>query len=243
MSKDHSWVIRAEDAGLTYKSRVWGFKNFQYNALRNMNFEVRKGETLGIMGRNGCGKSSLLRMLAGVIDPTEGVMRYKKQTSRMLLTLGLGFDGNLSGRDNAILSAMLQGFTKAQARGAVEEIKTFSELGSFFDQPVKVYSSGMKGRLGFSTALKTDVDVLLIDEVLSVGDAHFKHKAEKAMMEKIDSGQTVVFVSHSGGQVDKVCDRAIWLEKGEIKLSGDTKSVAKEYKAFMNELNRKGDAA
>lgn len=233
-------LLEAKNIQYSYRSRLWGFKRFDYPVLKGLDFSVYRGETLGIMGRNGCGKSSLLRILNGIVAPTGGELLHEKRITRILLTLGLGFDKDLSGRDNAMLSAMLQGYTRERARASLEEIKEFSELGEFFERPVKTYSSGMSARLGFSTAMKTEVDLLLIDETLSVGDQHFSHKAEKAMMEKINSDQTVIFVSHNGAQVNKVCSRALWLEDGEIKAEGDTKAVAEEYKQFMDELNRNG---
>lgn len=233
-------LLEARDLRFGYASRLWGFKRFEFEVLKGLNFNVYRGETLGIMGRNGCGKSSLLRILNGVVAPTGGELFQSGPLTRILLTLGLGFDKDLTGRDNAILSAMLQGYSRKRAREALEEIKEFSELGDFFERPVKTYSSGMRSRLGFSTALKTEVDLLLIDETLSVGDRHFSKKAEKAMMEKINSEQTVIFVSHSGAQVKKVCSRAIWLEEGVVKAEGDTSEVATEYKHFMDKLDKEG---
>ncbi len=233
-------LLSVKDIEYGYNTRMWGFKRLSYPVLKGVNFEVRRGETLGVMGRNGCGKSSLLRILNGVVAPTGGKIEHAPHVSRILLTLGMGFDKSLSGRDNALLAAMLQGHSKKRALAELEGIKEFSELGAFFERPVKTYSSGMRARLGFSTALMTEVDLLMIDETLSVGDQQFNKKAEKAMMEKINSEQTVVFVSHSGAQVNKVCSRALWLEDGVIKAEGETKEVAKEYKHFMDSLSKKG---
>jgi len=233
-------LLETRDLRFSYCSRIWGFKRLDFPVLKGLNFEVKRGETLGVMGRNGCGKSSLLRILNGVIAPTSGEIIHPEGTTRMLLTLGMGFDKSLSGRDNAMLASMLQGYSRERARAALEGIKEFSELGDFFERPVKTYSSGMSSRLGFATAMKTDVDLLMIDETLSVGDRQFNKKAEKAMMEKINSEQTVIFVSHSGAQVNKVCSRALWLEDGAIQAEGETREVAKEYKQFMDQLQKKG---
>lgn len=233
-------LIKAEDLEYGYSSRLWGLKRLNYPVLKGLNFNVYRGETLGIMGRNGCGKSSLLRILNGVVAPTGGKLIHEKGITRILLTLGLGFDSSLSGRDNALLSVMLQGASRKKAESLLEDIKEFSELGDFFEHPVKTYSSGMKSRLGFSTAMKTEVDLLLIDETLAVGDRQFSKKAEKAMMEKINSDQTVVFVSHSGAQVNKVCSRGLWLEGGVIQAEGDTREVAKEYTKFMDSVRKSG---
>jgi len=233
-------LLQAKDLRFSYHSRTWGFKRMNLPVLKGLNFEVKRGETLGVMGRNGCGKSSLLRILNGVIAPTGGELSHPAGITRILLTLGMGFDKSLTGRDNAMLSAMLQGYSRERARDSLEGIKEFSELGEFFERPVKTYSSGMRSRLGFATAMKTDVDLLMIDETLSVGDRQFNKKAEKAMMEKINSEQTVIFVSHSGAQVNKVCSRALWLEEGIIQAEGETREVAREYKSFMDRVVKKG---
>ena len=150
-------------------------------------------------------------------------MRPGKTAS--LLTLGLGFRPDLSGRDNALLAAMLQGSSRKQAESFLDEIQEFSELGDSFEEPVKTYSAGMRSRLGFTTALLTHVDILLIDEILSVGDAHFRSKAQSAMQSRITSEQTVVFVSHMAEQVKSMCDRAIWLESGKIVAEGNAIDV------------------
>ena len=156
----------------------------------------------------------------------------------LLLSLGLGFKADLSGRDNAMLGAMLQGSTKKQAMGFLEGIKEFSELGDSFEEPVKTYSSGMRSRLGFTTALMTHVDILLIDEVLSVGDAQFKGKAETAMKERISGNQTVVFVSHSENQIQELCNRALWIDQGKIRCEGDTEMVLDAYRASIQKRSR-----
>ena len=161
--------------------------------------------------------------------PTSGTVTRRKGTSAALLSLGLGFRPDLSGRDNAFLGAMLQGSNRRQAREFLEDIKEFSELGYSFEEPVKTYSSGMRSRLGFATALVTHVDILLIDEVLSVGDAQFRSKAESAMKQRIGGDQTVVFVSHMGTQMKSLCDRAIWIDDGKIKSEGETEIVLDTY--------------
>ena len=191
--------------------------------------QLYDGETLGIVGRNGVGKTTLLRVLAGILAPTKGRVTMARGKSASLLTLGLGFKPDLTGRDNAFLSAMLQGSSREQALSFLDDIKDFSELGDSFDEPVKNYSSGMRSRLAFTTALMTHVDVLLIDEILSVGDAHFRGKALAAMEARITGKQTVVFVSHMADQVEKLCDRVIWLDNGNIVANGDAKEVTSAY--------------
>jgi len=231
-------IMVLDDVWLKYKTRSGMFGRFEHVALHGISLELYRGETLGILGTNGCGKSSLLRMLAGVIEPTSGMVECSKGVKRSLLALGLGFRPDLSGRDNALISAMLQGIPKSRALNLLEEIREYSELSEFFEQPVKTYSAGMRARLGFATALKTEVDILLIDEVLGVGDAHFRDKAQKAIMNKIAGDQTVVFVSHNPVLVKKICKRAIWLDQGKVRMQGDTLEISEAYQQFVNQLNK-----
>jgi lipopolysaccharide transport system ATP-binding protein len=179
------------------------------------------------------GKTTLLRLMAGILAPTNGRVTVLPGKTCSLLSLGLGFRPDLSGRDNAVLSAVLQGASRRQALGYLQEIKDFSELGDSFDEPVKTYSAGMRARLGFTTALMTHVDILLVDEVLSVGDAHFKAKAQQAMKARIRGDQTVVFVSHTIAQVEELCDRVIWIERGKIRAEGPPDSVLRDYEEAM----------
>jgi len=200
----------------------------RFQALSSINLEIYPGETLGIIGSNGSGKSTLLKILAQIYQPDEGEIVFNANKIS-LLSLALGFDARLSGFDNAILSSMLLGATFREARQKVDSIIAFSELGEFATHPVRTYSSGMRARLGFSVALNMKADVLLIDEALAVGDAKFKAKSEKAIVERVTSSQTVVLVSHSAGQIKRLCDRAVWIEKGEIELEGDTDFVTEQY--------------
>jgi len=236
MNKKADTFLSVNNISLKYKTRSGLFKRFEHVALNNISFELYKGETLGILGRNGCGKSSLLKILTGIIRPTSGHVNINKDITRSLLTLGLGFRKDLSGRDNAILSAMLGGLNKHDALQSLDEIKAFSELNDFFEQPVRTYSAGMRARLGFSTAIKTNVDILLIDEVLGVGDTHFKQKAQNHMTNKMNSDQTIVFVSHNLEQIQALCDRVIWIENGAIKSQGDTKKISQQYQQYMQRL-------
>ncbi|QIR15135.1 ABC transporter ATP-binding protein [Shewanella aestuarii] len=222
-------ILSVNNLTLEYRTRSGLFKMFTHKALDNISFKIAKGEVFGVLGKNGSGKSSLLQLLAGTLQPDSGTVDCSKDITRALLALGLGFNVNLTGRDNALISCMLDGYTKKQALILVEQINEFAELGHFFDQPVKTYSSGMKSRLGFATAMITEVDILLIDEVLSVGDNTFKKKAESALQNKINGEQTVIFVSHSIEQIKKICDRCIWLEEGKIIAEGNTKEVMEHY--------------
>ncbi len=229
-------ILSAKNITLKYQSRFSFFKRFEHTALDNVSFDLYRGETMGILGRNGCGKSSLLKILAGIINPTSGKLECDRSVKRALLALGLGFRPDLSGRQNALVSAMLQGLCRREAQALLERINQFAELGDFFDQPVKTYSAGMRARLGFSTAITIEVDILLVDEVLSVGDMHFSTKAQAYMRERVGGEQTVVFVSHNPQQIDKICDRTVWIESGVIQEQGDTPKVAQSYNCFMREL-------
>lgn len=227
-------ILEARNISLTYRSSNRGFfSGFKHLALKDISFTLMKGETIGILGKNGGGKSTLLRILAGIINPTSGQVLCASTTTRALLTLGLGFMPNISGRENAMYSAMLQGASRKHAKSILNKIEEFAELGEFFDQPVDTYSSGMRARLGFATAMFTNVDILFIDEVLSVGDAHFRKKAEAAMLSKLTGDQTCVFVSHNSDQINEVCSRAIWIDEGIIREEGDTATVAHHYNIFM----------
>ena len=216
------------DVGFTYRTLSGLLSIEKFRALKSINLDIHPGETLGIIGSNGSGKSTLLKVLARIYQPDEGKIVYNAKKIS-LLSLALGFDARLSGFDNAMLSSMLLGATLREAKEKVDGIIEFSELGEFASHPVRTYSSGMRARLGFSVALNMKADVLLIDEALAVGDAKFKVKSEKAIVERVKSSQTVVLVSHSGAQINRLCDRAVWIEKGEIVEQGDTDFVTGEY--------------
>lgn len=204
-------IISLQDVGVRYKRRGGLFRKPEYfQALENISFDIQRGETLGIVGRNGAGKSTLLRVVAGIIQPDSGEM-VNHGVTVSLLALQAGFDAELPGTDNAILSGMLMGYTRKQVEARLDDIAEFSELGEFMHEPVKTYSSGMKARLGFSVAMYMTPDVLLLDEVLSVGDKQFKKKAETEMMKKLHSDQTVLLVSHSDSQIARVCDRKLFI--------------------------------
>ncbi|WP_280570842.1 ABC transporter ATP-binding protein [Chromohalobacter sp. 296-RDG] len=202
-------LISLQDVGVRYKRRGGLFRKPEYfQALEGISFDIHRGETLGILGRNGAGKSTLLRVVASIIQPDSGeIVNHGATVS--LLALQAGFDSELPGTDNAVLGGMLMGYTRKQVEARLEDIAEFSELGDFMYEPVKTYSSGMKARLGFSVAMYMTPDVLLLDEVLSVGDKHFKKKAETEMVKKLHSDQTVLLVSHSESQVNRLCNRVI----------------------------------
>jgi lipopolysaccharide transport system ATP-binding protein len=228
-------MLEFDKVSLNYHTGKKSYDHGTHHVLNEVSLQLYEGETLGIIGRNGVGKTTLLRLMAGILGPTHGKVRIHPGKSVSLLTLGLGFKQELSGRDNALLSAMLQGSTRKQAKSFLASIEEFSELGDAFNEPVKNYSSGMRARLAFTTALMTHVDVLLIDEILSVGDADFREKAQAAMKSRITGEQTVVFVSHAAPEVKSLCSRVIWLDKGKIVAEGDSATVVDAYTKHVNE--------
>lgn len=227
-------MMELSNVGVRYKSRKSFFRHEYFTALEDVSFTIKKGETLGIIGTNGCGKSTLLKVLANIYSVDSGKVTWHcRQVS--LLALALGFDAELSGRDNAVISGMLLGGRKQEVLDKLDEIIEFSELENFIDKPIKTYSNGMRARLGFSVAIKMHSELLLIDEVMGVGDGKFRHKAENAMISKISSQQTVVLVSHSMGQVRKLCDRVLWLDAGKVKMVGGADDVLRQYAIFIDE--------
>jgi lipopolysaccharide transport system ATP-binding protein len=224
-------VISLRKIGLVYKTRTGLFSSDRFRALEGIDLDLRRGETLGVIGANGSGKSTLLRVIAGIYTPDEGDLEYHGISRVSLLSLGLGFTPELSGRDNAIFGAMLLGASLREARGKVDEIIEFAELEEFARRPMQTYSTGMRSRLGFSVALTMEADVLLIDETLAVGDAHFKKKSEAALRERITSQQTVVLVSHSLGQLEDLCDRVAWIDHGRLAALGDPAETLAAYTA------------
>lgn len=202
------------------------FKEFW--ALKNISFEIQKGDALGVVGLNGSGKSTLLKLIAGVLKPTEGTV-FTGGGIAPLIELGAGFDEDLSAEENVYLNGAILGYSKEYMKGKYKEIIEFAELEEFTQIPLKNFSSGMKARLGFAIATMNVPDILILDEVLSVGDYKFQEKSFNRTKEILDSGATVMFVSHSVEQVRKVCNKALWLSNGEMKMFGDVESVCTAY--------------
>lgn len=223
-------ILTLDRISCSYKIRKNTFRFQTYHALNEISLDIFKGETLGIVGSNGAGKSTLLKIIAGIIVPNAGNIISHKNLSISLLSLQLGFSPELSGFDNAIMGALLLGYSKNEAKKHLDEIIEFSELGKRIDDPMKTYSTGMKARLGFAVAMKMSPDILLVDEALGVGDAKFRAKSTKAMKEKLVSGQTVVFVSHQAPTIKELCTRVVWIEHGEIMMTGDPEDVLNHYK-------------
>jgi len=203
-------------------------------ALKDVSFEAMIGETLGIIGDNGAGKSTLLKILAGTLSPTKGeIVRHGRVAA--LLELGAGFHPELTGRQNIYLNASLLGLTEKEIRAREEEIIAFAELEDFIDQPIKTYSSGMQVRLAFAIAVQVDPDILIVDEALSVGDQHFQKKSIDRIIKFRKQGKTILFCSHSMYHVTHLCQRAIWLDHGRIRMMGETKKVVQAYEDWCRE--------
>lgn len=207
-----------------------------FHALKNISFQVKRGETVGILGRNGSGKSTLLKMLTGVLTPSAGTLAVKGRVLA-LLELGAGFNPDLTGIENIYFNGTLQGASRQEMDTRLDAILDFADIGEFVDQPVKTYSSGMYVRLAFAVIANMDADVLIIDEALSVGDVFFVQKCMRFLRRFIERG-TLIFVSHDTGAVASLCDRAIWLDRGEMQLDGTPKDVTESYLASLYEVQQ-----
>lgn len=216
------YVIKAIKKELRFQS-FW--------ALKHISLQIHKGEKVGFVGLNGAGKSTLLKIIAQVMKPTKGSVEVHGNMAP-LLALGAGFDYNYTGSENIFLNGALLGHSKSYMKKRYDEIVEFSEIGDFIDVPVKNYSSGMKARLAFSIATSVNPDILILDEVLSVGDASFQKKSKERMNELMQGDVSLLFVSHSIGQVRKMCDRAIWLDHGNLMMDGDVDEVCDAYMDF-----------
>lgn len=208
-------------------------KKSEFWALRHINFHVDKGDVVGLIGSNGAGKSTLLKVVSGVMKPTEGTVEVNGAISPMI-ELGAGFDGELTARENIYLNGAILGYSKEFIDAKFDEIVEFSELKDFLDVPVKNFSSGMVAKLAFSISTVVDPEILIVDEILSVGDIKFQEKSKNKMMSMINGGTTVLYVSHSIGSIEELCNKAIWLDHGEIVMIGDTKKVCKAYYEKQN---------
>lgn len=241
---DTKYAIDVKDLRISYrclksfsiKKSFFKMKKSQvevFEAVRGVSFSVPEGEILGIVGKNGSGKSTMLRAIAGIFSPDSGTIDLHGH-SISLLSIGVGFNKSLTGRENIVLSGMLLGFSEDQVRDKMEEIIKFAGLGKFIDMPVRTYSSGMYSKLAFSITAVLEADIMLIDEVLSVGDVKFKKKSYNKMKELISNkDRTVIIVSHSSETLSKLCTSLMWLHDGEIKMIGDTAEVLAAYEEFM----------
>ena len=238
-------MIEVSDVTMRFRlnnDRILSLKEFvttalrgklQYNdftALERVSFTVKEGETLGLIGRNGAGKSTLLKVISGILKPTEGSVTCHGNIVPML-ELGSGFDMDLTGRENIFLNGAILGYSEAFLKSKYQEIVDFSELGQFIEVPIRNYSSGMLARLAFSVASVVNPEILIVDEILAVGDASFQEKSRKRMLELMGGGTTVLFVSHSLNQIREMCNRVVWLEHGEVKALGQVTEICDVYEA------------
>ena len=236
-------VIHAENISMRYLmtyDRIKSIKEYlvqmvqgkikyeEFWALKNVSFDVQKGEVLGIIGHNGAGKSTLLKVISGILKPTGGILEVHGNVVPML-ELGSGFDYDLTGRENIFLNGAILGYSEQYLKEKYDEIVMFSELGKFIDIPIRNYSSGMLMRLAFSVATVVKPEILIVDEILAVGDADFQEKSKARMLEVMSGGATVLFVSHSLEQIREMCGRVLWLEHGEVKMIGNTDDVCDLY--------------
>ncbi|BCO09779.1 hypothetical protein GF1_21550 [Desulfolithobacter dissulfuricans] len=221
-------ALRLRNVAVAYERRFGFFRRQKYWALKDVSFDLYHGETLGVIGRNGVGKSTLLRLLAGIIAPDKGEIKNYGVTAS-LLTLQVGFVPHLTGRENAVLSGMLLGMSKREVLERMDAIREYADIGEFFDHPVREYSTGMRARLGFAVAIHVNPDVILLDEVLGVGDSIFRDKSTKSIKNLIRSQKSVIIVSHQPAMLRELCDRIVWIEKGVVQGIGDVKSVLNTY--------------
>jgi ABC-type polysaccharide/polyol phosphate transport system ATPase subunit len=204
----------------------------EVQAVRDVSWQIDHGTVLGVVGANGAGKSTMLRTVAGILPPTSGRIEVHGRVST-LLALGVGFIGNLTGRENVILGGLAQGLTREEVKGRYDEIAAFADIGEYMDAPMKTYSSGMYQRLAFSVGVHMDPDILLVDEALSAGDAAFKRKAQHKMEELIRSARTIILVSHGLASVREMATQCLWLHKGHLMAQGDPKGVIDDYMRFL----------
>ncbi|WP_019424787.1 ABC transporter ATP-binding protein [Paenibacillus sp. OSY-SE] len=206
----------------------------EFVALKDVTFSIKQGEVVGIVGGNGAGKSTLLKIISGILSPTQGSVRVNGSIAPML-ELGAGFDSDLTAKENVFLNGAVLGYSKEYLNGKYDEIVEFSELEEFMDVPIRNFSSGMTMRLAFSIATLVNPDILIVDEILSVGDAHFQKKSSRRMHELINGGATVILVSHSIEQIREMCSKVIWLERGVLKMVGNTDEVCNAYMSSMKD--------
>jgi len=223
------------------RQALFGFVRRYYKqhwVLHDVSLEVRRGECLGIIGRNGAGKTTLLQMLCGITKPTRGTVEVKGRVAP-ILALGAGFDMELSGRENVLIGGAILGLKRRELDARMHSIEAFADIGEYFDQPIKLYSSGMAARLAFAVCAHVDADIMIIDEALSVGDQAFQTKCEAFIQDFAKSG-TMLIVSHALGYLEQVCDRVIWIEDGRVRAGGDPVEVISLY---MRETAQGGEAA
>lgn len=243
MEKEKDTIIRVEDVSICFnmsKERVDNLKEWaikfakrqlqfeEFWALKGINLDIKRGESVGLIGSNGSGKSTLLKTMAGVLKPTKGKVTVHGSIAP-LIELGAGFDQDLTARENIFLNGAVLGYSKSEMEGFFDDIVEFSELKEFLDVPVKNFSSGMFARLGFAIATVVRPDILICDEILAVGDFKFQEKCRNRILKMKEEGTTILFVSHSTGDVEKICEKAAWIQKGDLVMYGDAEQVCAAY--------------
>ncbi len=229
--------MRLEGVTVVYSDETFFGESQKVTALSDVSLRVGRGEKVGVIGANGAGKSTLVRVMSGVLRPNAGVVDDEGMSSA-LLSLNAGFDGELSGTRNVIMHGMLMGLTRRAAAARIEAVTDMSGLGDAMNRRVSTYSSGMRARLCFSTAINLDPDILLLDEAIVVGDREFRDKSQRIMQERFTGDRAIVMVSHALVSVEQLCERAIWLDRGEIMAQGDTRTVVRAYREAENGKNR-----
>jgi ABC-type polysaccharide/polyol phosphate transport system ATPase subunit len=247
--------IRVEDVSVTYRTsleRAPTLKSTllrlgrreriirEIKALKKVSFAVPHGKVMGVVGANGAGKSTLMRTVAGILPPTEGRVEVHGRVST-LLSLGVGFNKKLTGRENVVLGGLAAGLTRAELREKYDEIVDFAELEDFMDMPMRTYSAGMYGRLAFAVAVTMHPDILIIDEALSVGDARFRRKSFRRMRQLCSEDRTILLVSHALGSIEKLCDEAIWMDKGRMRMWDEPHAVVEAYTEFLGVRDEEED--
>lgn len=244
-------IIEVDNVSLRYNKpteKIGTLKEFfmrlvkgklRYNAfwvLNNINLEVKKGESLALIGLNGCGKTTLLKTIAGILEPTQGSVRING-TIAPLINLGAGFDSDSTAKENVFLNGAILGYSKKEMEAKYDSIVEFSELKDFMNTPIKNFSSGMLSRLGFAIAVDVQPDILLVDEVLSVGDINFRQKCQKKIEEILENGTTLIYVSHNMDEVVRLCKNALWIKDNHMHMYGPSAEVVAEYNKFCQELS------
>lgn len=244
-------VIKAEHISMRFRlsaDRISSMKEYvvrlitgrlkfkEFLALQDISFSVQKGEVLGIIGHNGAGKSTLLKVISGILKPSEGSVTVHGNIVPML-ELGSGFDYDMTGRENIFLNGAILGYSKKFLESKCQEIIDFSELGEFIEEPLRNYSSGMMMRLAFSIATVVEPEILIVDEILAVGDADFQTKSKQRMMELMSGGTTVLMVSHTMSQIRELCDKVLWIEHGQMQGFGETKGLCDAYESVKTEVD------
>ena len=225
--------MRLEGVSVVFSDAKFFSNVEEVTALNDVNLHVGRGDKVGVIGANGAGKSTLVRVMSGVLKPNAGTVDDEGMSSA-LLSLNAGFDGELSGTRNVVMHGMLMGLTRKEAASRIEAVARMSGLGDAMERRVSTYSTGMRARLCFSTAINLEPDILLLDEVFAVGDREFREKSERIMRERFTEDRAIVLVGHSLGNIEHLCERAIWLDHGEIRAQGETKSVIRAYRDGSN---------